>query len=78
MLDHHKEAQRFDPSGNYVRRWLPVLSRLPNTWIHRPHEAPPQVLQDAGVELGVNYEWPIISLQARLTSSGVVCCLSSG
>ena len=32
----------------------------------RPHEAPTQVLQDAGVELGANYEWPIISLQARL------------
>ncbi len=42
MLDQHKEAQRFDPSGNYVRRWLPVLSRLPNTWIHR--RAPPPAL----------------------------------
>ncbi len=35
MLDQEKEAVRFDPSGNYVRRWLPVLSRLPNKWIHR-------------------------------------------
>lgn len=40
MLDQHKESQRFDPSGNYVRRWLPVLSRLPNTWIHRRAPAP--------------------------------------
>lgn len=63
MVDCTKEALQFDPSGNYVRRWLPVLSRLPNTWIHRPHEAPAEVLQDAGVELGANYEWPIISLQ---------------
>lgn len=31
----------------------------------RPHEAPPLVLQDAGVELGANYDWPIISTQAR-------------
>lgn len=35
MLDHKREAVKFDPSGNYVRRWLPVLSRLPNKWIHR-------------------------------------------
>ena len=35
MLDFSREALRFDPSGNYVRRWLPVLSRLPSKYIHK-------------------------------------------
>jgi FAD binding domain of DNA photolyase len=35
MIDYSKEAVRFDPSGNFVRRWLPVLARLPARWIHR-------------------------------------------
>lgn len=28
----------------------------------RPWEAPAHVLSDAGVDLGVNYEWPIITM----------------
>ena len=29
MMDLHSEAKRFDPDGEYIRRWLPVLARLP-------------------------------------------------
>lgn len=35
MLVHSNEAKVFDPDGNYVRRWLPVLGRMPAKWIHR-------------------------------------------
>ena len=35
MLDLTAESARFDPDGHYVRRWLPVLSRMPAKWIHR-------------------------------------------
>ena len=39
MLDHAAESVRFDPDGHYVRRWLPVLARLPAKWIHRCAQA---------------------------------------
>ena len=55
------QGERFDPQGDYVRRWCPELARLPAAWIHRPHEAPPDVRDDAGVELGRHYPLPIIS-----------------
>lgn len=48
MIDQPTEAQRFDPDGRYVRRWLPVLARLPAQWIHQPWLAPEHVLNDAG------------------------------
>lgn len=35
IMDLTKESQRFDPEGNYVRRWLPSLARLPKQWIQR-------------------------------------------
>lgn len=35
MLDQIEEAKKYDPDGNYVRRWLPALARLPLKWIHR-------------------------------------------
>jgi deoxyribodipyrimidine photo-lyase len=34
------QAERFDPDGTYVRRWVPELRDLPAKLIHRPWEAP--------------------------------------
>jgi cryptochrome 1 len=61
--DPQVEGYRFDPDGDYVRRWLPELSRLPNEWIHHPWDAPPGSLRAAGVELGVNYPRPIVEIE---------------
>jgi deoxyribodipyrimidine photo-lyase len=54
------QAERFDPAGDYVRRWVPELARLPAEWIHEPGQAPADVLRDAGVDLGHNYPRPIV------------------
>ncbi|WOK94339.1 cryptochrome 1 [Canna indica] len=58
------EGYKFDPNGEYVRRWLPELARLPTQWIHHPWDAPESVLQAAGVELGSNYPLPIVEMDA--------------
>lgn len=63
IIDHATEAKKFDPDGNYIRRWLPVLARVPTAYIHRPWEAPESLLDDAGVELGSNYPFPVISVE---------------
>jgi deoxyribodipyrimidine photo-lyase len=55
------QGERFDPDGEYVRRWVPELDRLPRAWIHQPWEAPADVLADAGVELGKSYPHPIVN-----------------
>ncbi|KAG6425100.1 hypothetical protein SASPL_115524 [Salvia splendens] len=58
------EGYKFDPNGEYVRRWLPELSRLPTEWIHHPWNAPESMLQAAGIELGSNYPLPIVKIDA--------------
>lgn len=58
------EGYKFDPNGEYVRRWLPELARLPTEWIHHPWEAPESVLQAAGIELGSNYPLPLVEISA--------------
>jgi hypothetical protein len=83
MIDQPTEAKRFDPDGRYVRRWLPVLARLPAKWIHQPWLAPESVLADAGVELGVNYPWPVMEVEesaAALKAADAVvqACLVRG
>lgn len=63
------QGERFDPQGDYVRRYLPPLARLPQRWIHRPWEAPPAVLRAAGVVLGKTYPRPIVDhAAARLAA----------
>lgn len=58
------EGYKFDPHGEYVRRWLPELARIPTEWIHHPWNAPEPVLQAAGIELGSNYPLPIVGIDA--------------
>lgn len=55
------QGQKFDPDGVYVRRWVPELSKLPNSWIHAPWDAPSPILQEADVELGKTYPFPIVN-----------------
>jgi deoxyribodipyrimidine photo-lyase len=58
------QGQRFDPEGDYVRKWIPELAALPATAIHSPWLASPDVLARAGVKLGKSYPEPIVSLVA--------------
>ncbi len=55
------QGEKFDPNGDYVRRWCPELAKLPAEWIHQPDRSPPEILRAAGVELGRNYPEPIVS-----------------
>ncbi|MFZ5537968.1 MAG: cryptochrome/photolyase family protein [Pseudomonadota bacterium] len=58
------QGERFDGEGDYVRRWVPELARLPGRWLHRPWEAPAQVLRAAGITLGTDYPHPVVDLAA--------------
>jgi deoxyribodipyrimidine photo-lyase len=54
------QGERFDPEGGYVRRYLPELAQVPVKFIHRPWDAPAEVLAKAGVRLGTTYPRPIV------------------
>lgn len=55
------QAEKFDPEGSYIHRWVPELRNLAAPWVHCPRQAPPTVLRQAGVELGKTYPEPIVS-----------------
>jgi len=55
------QGEKFDPRGDYVRRWCPELAKLPDRWLHRPWQSPPETLVAAGIDLGRNYPRPIVN-----------------
>ncbi len=57
------QGKKFDPDGAYVRKYVPELGSMPDRYLHAPWEAPQEVLERAGVELGVNYPRPIVDLK---------------
>ena len=52
------QGERFDPLGNYVKKWIPELSKVPKKFIHKPWE-----LNDdnKNFEIGKNYPKPIVN-----------------
>ncbi len=54
------QGTKFDADGEYVRRWVPELKRLPDRWLHSPWEAPAEVRANAGVQLGKTYPRPVV------------------
>lgn len=54
------QGKKFDPNGDYVRRWVPEVAMLPGQYIHEPWITPEEVLNKANIELGREYPLPII------------------
>ena len=60
------QGEKFDKQGDYVRKWVPELAKLPNKFIHKPWQAEATVLELAKVRLGQDYPHPIVDhKQAR-------------
>jgi deoxyribodipyrimidine photo-lyase len=54
------QAERFDPAGDYIRRWVPELAKLEPPALFAPWQATLIDLKAAGVRLGTDYPHPIV------------------
>ncbi len=54
------QGRRFDPSGEYVRRWVPELRGIAGAAVHEPWLLDDAAQQAAGVRIGTDYPAPIV------------------
>ncbi|MBT5640705.1 MAG: deoxyribodipyrimidine photo-lyase [Rhodobiaceae bacterium] len=54
---------KFDSDGIYTRKYIPELKNVPNKYLFNPWEAPKEILDEANVQLGVNYPYPVVDLR---------------
>ena len=54
------QGRRFDPEGDYVRRWVPELRGIAGAAVHEPWRLDAAALAAAGVRIGADYPAPIV------------------
>jgi deoxyribodipyrimidine photo-lyase len=61
-----RQLQRFDPDGEYVRRYVPELRDVPAEYLGEPWTMPDDVQERSGCQIGIDYPEPIVDhAQAR-------------
>jgi len=61
-----KQAKDQDPEGEFVRKWIPALKNVPNTWIFEPWLMTPELQTQYQCIIGQDYPAPLLSIQAAL------------
>jgi deoxyribodipyrimidine photo-lyase len=54
------QGEKFDPVGDYVRRYVPELARVSNRYIHQPWQIPPLEQAELNLRIGRDYPAPIV------------------
>ncbi len=57
-------GKQYDPNGDFIRHFLPVLKNFPAKYIYSPWEAPLAVQEKAGCVIGQDYPMPIVDHDA--------------
>jgi deoxyribodipyrimidine photo-lyase len=60
MYSPIKQAKDQDPTGQFIRQWVPELANVPDEFIAEPHTMPPLLQSMAGFIIGQDYPEPIV------------------
>ncbi|MEM6429463.1 MAG: FAD-binding domain-containing protein [Deinococcota bacterium] len=61
-----KQVRDHDPTGIFIRRYVPELANVPNEYLAEPHTMPPLLQSMIGCVIGKDYPAPIVNGQEAL------------
>jgi deoxyribodipyrimidine photo-lyase len=64
LYSPYKQSMDQDPTGQFIRQYVPELAALPAPWIHRPEQLPSLMGLSYGFVPGVTYPHPIVPYEA--------------
>lgn len=59
------QAQKFDPKGKFIKKYVTELENLPEKWIHQPEKMTKEEQEEYGVILDQDYPTPIVPHKER-------------
>ena len=63
------QGEKFDKEGNYVKKWVPELDKVPAKFIHKPWEMELKYQQAIKTIIGKDYPQPIVIHEKARTSA---------
>ncbi len=60
MYSPLKQSLDQDPAGEFIRRWVPELTAVPEVYIHEPWRMNAEAEKAAGCEIGTDYPRPVV------------------
>ena len=61
-----KQVHDHDPTGRFIRRFVPELANVPDEYLAQPHTMPPLLQSMVGCEIGKDYPAPIVDTKTAL------------
>jgi len=58
-------AEKYDPDGEYIKKWVPELQNVPDSYLYTPWRMPEYVQQNADIIIGKDYPEPIVNHDER-------------
>lgn len=60
IYDPVKQGYDHDPSGEFIRRWVPELAGVPKHWVHEPWKLSPLESSECALDFGKHYPHRIV------------------
>lgn len=60
LYNPSSQRDKYDPRGEYVRRYVPELSKVPNEHLSEPWKMSEELQHSTGCEIGTDYPEPIV------------------